>query len=201
MGKGGSMTKDWMIVLLMGLLMLSVGLAAILGPKNACPESDFLGYSGMIVLYPGTYVIEEPLIITGSGEGNTLTFGVPLPEPTPIPTPTVSPTPISTPTVTPTPTPQFTGIRLYVENNRYAYSSCTEAYLVKAIGQEICTSEISYGHDSISVPGQTIESTGMVYRKASGSSFELVYMSGLRNYFLTEQEYVSFCIEARLEFD
>ena len=159
-----------------------------------CIEPMYEAYKASVKAYSAhpTYPIDADVIDSSDS-------GCVPPEPTPTPVPTAIPTtpaPTPLPTVTPTPTPQFTGVRLYVEDNRYTYSSCTEAYLVKTIGQDICTSEISYGHDSICVPGQVIEDTGMVYKKVGSGSYELVYMSGLGRYFLTEQEYVSFCIEA-----
>ena len=183
--------KNAIIITLAVLLGLSVILGAVLGAGNKCPETTWVRvFNEEAEKYLWAEAADREawdtarsvqVVLSNEQLGWLMGKPEPTPTPTPVPTvvPTVTPTPTPVPTVTPTPSPQFTGVRLYVEENRYTYSSCTEAYLVKTIGQDICTSEISYGHNSICVPGQTIADTGMVYRRVGSGSYELVYMSGL----------------------
>ena len=131
---------------------------------------------------------------------------VPVPTACPTCTATATPVPTTIPTITlttptPTPTPQFTGIRKYIEDRRYvpvASVECVYSYLVRINEINLCSADISYGYNTISASGQIFYDSGLVYVKTSVDKFELVYMSGLDKYFLTHEEYVVFCVQARV---
>jgi hypothetical protein len=193
-----------LILALLVLLFLAVITGSVLGVGNKCPEQLY------VRLYnedSDNYLLKAGVIEVIAGDEMTVEVNVrdndiemllsypSIPSVTPTPTPTPSPIPSATPS--PTPTPQFTSIRKWVEDRRYVTSEeCGHAYIVKAIGQELCSSVISYGHNIISILGQTFLDTGMVYMRTGMEEYELIYYSGLDKYFLTHEEYVVFCIEA-----
>ena len=202
--------KNWIIGVLVGLLMLSIILSATLGPKNAYPDPKDRTVHVMLIntdaakfKWVDTYPWEEQgsrnlsvQVVLNDEDLRALVAPTPTPPPTPSPTP--SPTPTVVPTTTPTPTPKYTGIRKYIEDRRYIESPCNEQYLVRgATPQDICIDAVWYGYGAISIPSQLFEDTaGMVYEKTGIGRFKMVYFAGLRSYFLSDAQYISFCIKA-----
>ena len=200
------------ILVLVLLLLLAVILGATLGVGNKCPEQvyvkvykedtdSYLLKDGVVEAVNGDEMTVEVLV--RDSDVKTLLGPEITPTPCPTPAPEPGPTPVVTtsltPTPLPTPTPQYTGVRKWVEDNRYVTSEdCTYGFLVKVVGQEFCAASVSYGHNIIMVAGQTFLDTGMVYVKTSVERYELVYISGLDNHFLTREEYVIFCIDANV---
>ena len=170
------------ILFLAVLLLLAVVLGAVLGVGNKCPEqinvrvynedteSNLLKNAAMVAVHGKEMTVEVRL--TDEDFKVLLSY---MPTPTPIitPIPTQSPTPISTPS--PTPTPQYTGLRKWVEDNRYVTSEeCTRSYLVKVVGQELCSNEVHYGRNFISILGQTFTNTGLLYARTNPERYQLI---------------------------
>jgi hypothetical protein len=188
-------------MLLLGvLLLLAVILGSVLGAGNKCPEQlsvriynedsdSYLLEDGVVEAVTGDEMTVEVLV--GDNDVRML-LGYEL---TPTPMPEASPTPVVTPS--PTPDPQFTNLLKWVEDRRFVTSEeCTHEYLVKVVGQELCSTEVSYGHNNIILLGQIFRDTGMVYVSTGLERYELVYISGFDKQFLTHEEYVEFCIAA-----
>ena len=198
------------IMVLVVLLLLAVILGSVLGPGNKCPEQLYVRVYNED---SESYLIKDAVVGAVCGEEMTVETHVtdndirmllsypqaenPAPTVTPTPAPAKTPRPSPTRTATPSPTPQLTGLRKWVEDRRFVTSEeCAHGYLVKVLEMELCSAEVSYGHNIISILGQTFQNTGMVYVRTSLEKYELVYISGLDTYFLTNEEYVVFCIEA-----